>query len=67
MSESILPLGKHIERDRETGDYAAFYDGELLGYRCTYEEAKTLADQYVFDLSRHGGAITTGELAAGAE
>lgn len=73
MSKRILPPpaapgpGKHIERDRATGDYAAYYDGELLGYRAKHHEATALADQYVYDLFQRGRPITAGELAAGAE
>jgi hypothetical protein len=73
MSKRILPLpaapgpGKHIAFDRETGDYAAYYDGELLGYRRKHHEAQALADQHVYDLFQRGQPITAGELAAGAE
>lgn len=35
--------GKHIAFDRATGDYAAYYDGQLLGYRPTHPEAQALA------------------------
>ncbi len=44
-----LPQGKHIERT-EDGDYAAYYDGQLLGYRPTRLAAEALADQHVYDL-----------------
>jgi hypothetical protein len=59
--------GKHIERDPITGDWAAYYNGNLLGYRSRRDQAQTLADQHVYDLFTHGGAVTAGELAAGAE
>jgi len=59
--------GKHIERDPITGDWAAFYDGYLIGYRPKRDQAQTLADQYVYDLFTHGHPITAGELAVGAE
>ena len=59
--------GKHIVFDPITGDYAAYYNGQLLGYRKRQDQAQTLADQFVYDLFRHGGAVTAGELAAGAE
>jgi hypothetical protein len=59
--------GKHIQRDPITGDWAAYYDGELLGYRKRRDQAQTLADQHVYDLFRHDQPVTAGELAAGAE
>jgi hypothetical protein len=59
--------GKHIAYDPITGDWAAYYNGNLLGYRKRQDQAQTLADQFVYDLFRHGGAVTAGELAAGAE
>jgi hypothetical protein len=59
--------GKHIAFDPITGDYAAYYNGQLLGYRERHDQAQALADQFVYDLFHHGGAITAGELAAGAE
>lgn len=46
MSTTILPPGKHIAFDPETGDYAAYYDGQLLGYRPTPDTAQQLADDY---------------------
>lgn len=67
MSRQSIPPGKHIERDRLTGDWAAYYDGELLGYRRTKTEAQALADQHVYELFLHGVPVTAGELAAGAE
>ena len=71
MSTRIVPppaapsAGKHITRDRATGDYAAYYDGRYLGSAATAHEAYAIADQYVFDYFTHGG--TAGALAAGAE
>ncbi|MBK9945550.1 MAG: hypothetical protein IPP13_28500 [Kouleothrix sp.] len=62
-----LPPGKHVERDALTGDYAAYFDGELLGYRPSRPEAETLADQHVYDLFRRGGAVMAGDLAVSAE
>ncbi len=59
-----LPPGKHVEHDAITGDYAAYFNRELLGYRATRPEAQALADQHVYDLFRHGAAVTAGELAA---
>jgi hypothetical protein len=66
--------GKHIEYDPITGDWAAYYNGQLLGYRKRQDQAQTLADQFVYDLLRHGGAVTAdvetpdvASLPAGAE
>jgi hypothetical protein len=66
MSTTILPQGKHVERDPITGDYAAYYDGEILGYRPTRLKAEELADQYAWDLLTKGVTVPAGEL-GGAE
>lgn len=49
-----LPKGKHIRY--ESGDYAAFYDGRIIGYRATRIEAESLLDGYVFGLLMRGNA-----------
>lgn len=69
MSQQSIPPGKHVEHDRATGDFAAYYDGELLGYRRARPEAEALCDQHVYDLLNHGGAVLLGEMtpAGGAE
>jgi hypothetical protein len=50
----IIPpaVGKHVCYDPGTHDYAAFYNGELLGYCQTRPEAENLADDHVYQLSR---------------
>jgi hypothetical protein len=62
MSTTSIPPGKHVHRDPETGDYAAYYDGELLGYRATKPEAQALADQHAYNLLRRGDPAPAGEL-----
>jgi len=68
MSIESIPPGKHIART-EDGDYAAFYDGQILGYRRTRPEAEALCDEYVYNLFLHGNAVLAGDLApaGGAE
>jgi 5-methylcytosine-specific restriction endonuclease McrA len=61
MSASILPQGKHVERDPLTGDYAVYYDGQLLGYRATRPAAEELANQYVWAQLTKGVAVPAGE------
>jgi hypothetical protein len=56
-----LPQGKHIERT-EDSDFAAYYDGQLLGYRATRIAAEDLCNQYVWDLLTKGVAVPAGEL-----
>lgn len=41
---------KEIAYDRETGDYAMYLDGELVGFARTYHEAEQVLDQLVFEL-----------------
>lgn len=67
MSEPIIPPGKHIALDPHTGDYAAYYDGELLGYRPTRPEAQALADQHAYNRLCRGRALLVGDRAAEAE
>lgn len=50
---TIVPQGKYIAYDRETEDYAAYYDGQLLGYRATYAQAEQLADEHAYRVLRH--------------
>lgn len=62
MGKSI-PMGKHIAY--ESGDYAAYYDGQIVGYRATYSEAESLLDGHVYDLLKRG-TVTVGAFAATA-
>lgn len=48
---------KEIVYDRETKDFAAYLDGELIGFYPTYHEAEVMLDQLVFELI---GASFTG-------
>jgi hypothetical protein len=65
MSATILPQlpqGKHVEHDPITSDFAAYYDGQLLGYRATRIAAQDLCNQYVWDLLTKGVTVPAGEL-----
>ncbi len=52
MSPPILPPGRHVVRDPETGDFAAYYDGELLGYRERRDDAEQLAADHEYEILR---------------
>ena len=41
---------KEIVYDKETGDFAMYLDGELVGFARTYHEAEITLDQLVFEL-----------------
>lgn len=41
---------KEIVFDRETHDYAMYFDGELVGFARTYHEAEVTLDQLMFEL-----------------
>jgi hypothetical protein len=44
---------KEIVYDRETRDYAMYYEGALVGFAKTYQVAQTTLDTYVFELLTH--------------
>ena len=52
MSPPILPSGRHVQRDPETGDWAAYYDGEFLGYRARRDDAEQLAADHEREILR---------------
>jgi hypothetical protein len=55
MTTNDQPLYvKEIVYDRETHDYAAYLDGELVGFGRTYLEAETLLDSLVLELCKTG-------------
>lgn len=41
---------KEIVYDKETGDFAMYLDGELVGFARTYHEAEITLDQLVLEL-----------------
>ena len=45
----INPVGKTINYDRGTGDFALYLDGELVGYAPTYIDGETRLNQLVYD------------------
>jgi hypothetical protein len=49
---TIPATGKHIQYDRETGDYAMFLDGEIVGYAASHHEAETTLDTLVYEILR---------------
>ena len=44
----INPMGKTINYDRGTGDFALYLDGELVGYAPTYLDGETRLNQLVY-------------------
>ena len=49
--------GKHIRYDRETGDYACYLNGQLIGYAPNYSDGELLCDQTNYELLTHAGAL----------
>ena len=49
---NIVPLGRHVERDPITGDFAAYYDREFIGYRATRDDAEQLAADHEREIMR---------------
>lgn len=49
---NIVPLGRYVERDPITGDFAAYYDRELIGYRRTRDDAEQLAADHEREIMR---------------
>lgn len=45
----INPMGKTMNYDRKTGDFALYLDGELVGYAPTYFDGETRLNQLVYD------------------
>jgi hypothetical protein len=55
MTTNDQPLYvKEIVYDRETHDYAAYLDGELVGFGRTHLEAETLLNSLVVELCKTG-------------
>lgn len=50
---SIPAQGKHIAYSRETRDYAAYLDGQLVGYFGSHGEATIELDRVVFERLSH--------------
>ena len=50
--QDIVPPGKHVARDPITGDFAAYYDGELIGYRERRDDAEQLAADHEREIMR---------------
>ena len=57
---------KYIGYDRLTKDYAAYLDGEVIGFYATYHEAEVALDAHVADLQAAGLDRTATELDGGA-
>lgn len=53
---------KRISYDRETRDYAAMYDGELIGFYPSYHAAEVALDAYALELAIEGLSYTATEL-----
>jgi hypothetical protein len=52
-STTIPATGKHIEYDRETCEYAAYYDGNLVGFFGTPWQAESALDDIAYDVLTH--------------
>ncbi len=60
--------GKCIHYDRETGDYACYLNGELIGYASTYSEGETLCNQtYYAELAHTKSEVVEMSYQRGAE
>jgi len=63
---TILPSPKEIRYDRESRDYAMYYEGQLIGFARTYQEAATTLDTFVCELLCHTAVETADQAADGA-
>lgn len=53
---------KRISYDRETKDFAAMYDGQLIGYYPSYSQAERALDQHALEMAIEGLMYTAREL-----
>ena len=58
---------KSIRYDRETRDFAAYLNGELIGYFGKYSDAENALDQVAYDQLMDGVALTAAELDGGSD
>ena len=58
---------KSIAYDRETRDFAARLNGELIGYFGNYSDAENALDQVAYDQLADGVALTAAELDGGSD
>ena len=58
---------KSIAYDRETRDFAARLNGELIGYFGNYSDAENALDQVAYDQLMDGVALTAAELDGGSD
>lgn len=49
-NKKTIMYKKEIEYDLETGDFAMYLDGELVGFARTYVEAEETLDQLIYEL-----------------
>jgi hypothetical protein len=47
---------KEIIRDRETGDFACYLDGELVAFARSYVDAERTLDELVYELLNRASA-----------
>lgn len=60
------PTGKDVIM-LAPGDYAGYYNGEVVAFGETYVAVEEQLDAYVYELFRRGTAVLAGELARGGE
>lgn len=57
---------KYIGYDRLTKDYAAYFDGEVIGFYASHHEAEVALDKHVADIQASGLTRSATELDSGA-
>lgn len=52
-----MPI-KSVKYDRETRDYCAMFNGEILGWRKTQLQAERLCDDYAFEFLSYSADVS---------
>lgn len=60
-------FAKHIGYDRLTKDYAAYLDGQVIGFFATHHEAEVALDQVAHDMLTSGDCATATDLDGGLD
>lgn len=61
-TDTIPTIEREIAYDRETRDFRATLDGNLIGYFATYHDAENALDQIAYDLLADGAALSAAQL-----
>lgn len=67
MTHDIPTTGKYIQYERQTRDYAFYYDGALVGFAKNYRDAETTLDTFVYELLTHTAIESADQAAEVAE